>query len=43
MKFSRNSFKTALCLAVENDNIEIVKLLFLNDKFDKTVFAHTYS
>ena len=27
-------YKTALCLAVEKENIEIVKLLLMNDKLD---------
>ena len=29
-----NFYKTPLCIAIEYDNIEIVKLLILNDKIN---------
>ena len=31
-------YETALCLAVENENIEIVKLLSTNNKLDVNIF-----
>ena len=38
MKFYYNiNFKTVLYLAIEKENIEIVKLLLMNDKLDINV------
>lgn len=34
MKFNIKIHKTALCIAIEKENIEIIKLLLANDKLN---------
>ena len=37
MKFLLNVNKTPLCIAIENQNVEIVQLLLMNDKLDVNI------
>lgn len=45
MKLLNNINKTALCLAVEEDSIEIINLLLTNEKLDVNILnilIHSY-